>query len=138
MIVYLSHSWTKIQYTNKCPSPRSKHRGLIFESMFYIFGGLTTDMDEFIRKDLFRLDLCSYVWMMLHIEGDVPEARILHGMERVGDCLVIFGGSNVEVDDLNDTYIIDGVFCCDIISVQRFRNELLKESNTNVRIVCKV
>ena len=72
----------------------------------YVFGGYH---DGRCFSDLYRLHLPSCTWKRIECTGDIPTPRVSHQGIVDGDCLMVFGGSNVPFgqSNTNDFYICD-------------------------------
>lgn len=76
------------------PSPRCGHSAnfvlLGRERKMVIFGGSNTAGDVF--NDTYVLDLDTYQWSNLNIQGSLPQARSVHSCNTVEDKLFVIGG----------------------------------------------
>ena len=56
----------------------------------YLFGGSKGNCDA--NEGMYTLDLRSYRWEKLTLQGDVPESRDEHTCNIYGASMIIFGG----------------------------------------------
>jgi N-acetylneuraminic acid mutarotase len=52
----------KIQCSGSIPSKRKGHTALCYANNMFVFGGQTQDIDENTTKNIYILDLATYVW----------------------------------------------------------------------------
>ena len=81
------------------PPARTNHIAITHTDKLYIFGG-TNGVDWF--NDIWRFDPLTRVWTMLKCSGFVPQPREGHSASLVGDVIYIFGGRDVDGNDLGD------------------------------------
>eukprot|EP00669_Euglena_mutabilis_P006288 TRINITY_DN1959_c0_g1_i1.p1 TRINITY_DN1959_c0_g1~~TRINITY_DN1959_c0_g1_i1.p1 ORF type:complete len:499 (+),score=86.06 TRINITY_DN1959_c0_g1_i1:132-1499(+) len=99
-------SWEKLQVTSAYkPVGRVGHASVLHDQRYlYTFGGYGT---EGYWDDLNRLDLRSGQWEIVKVVGDcVPCQRTFSSMEIVGNRILLFGGSNHDVE-MNDVMVFD-------------------------------
>ncbi|KAK3096994.1 hypothetical protein FSP39_005475, partial [Pinctada imbricata] len=127
-------TWCQVEYKGSCPSARDKLQGCAVGKSIYYFGGfgpkqndLMDDDEEWEDEedeedlpdqeaaafgwfnDLFVFDTETSTWSQpMQLNLGVPSARAAHGMCAVDNCLVIFGGKDMEGRQ-NDIHIFDTV-----------------------------
>lgn len=84
---------------NESPPSRTNHIAITHNDKLYVFGG-TNGMEWF--NDMWRFDPITRTWTMLKCSGFVPQPREGHSAALVGDVIYVFGGRDVDGNDLGD------------------------------------
>lgn len=84
---------------NEPPPSRTNHVAIAHNDKLYIFGG-TNGVDWF--NDIWRFDPVTRTWTKLQCSGFVPEPREGHSASLVGDVIYVFGGRDIDGNDLGD------------------------------------
>lgn len=84
---------------NDPPPSRTNHIAVTHNDKLYVFGG-TNGVEWF--NDIWRFDPILRSWTMLKCSGFVPQPREGHSASLVGDVIYVFGGRDVDGNDLGD------------------------------------
>ena len=96
--------WRKINCNGQIPGPRYGHSAQLIGSRMFIFGG--KGPSGVLYKDVFFLDLETWIWVSVKAVSAGPSPRFFQACETVGRKIVIHGGwDNDEV--LNDLWIFN-------------------------------
>eukprot|EP00667_Euglena_gracilis_P003526 EG_transcript_3537 len=107
---YILHTdvwhWEQVKVTSSFkPVGRVGHTSVLHhDNTMFIFGGYGTDG---YFDDLIGLNLSSGEWKMMEVVGDVrPCQRTFSSMEIVGNNILLFGGSNHDIE-MNDVMLFN-------------------------------
>ncbi|ORY76628.1 hypothetical protein BCR37DRAFT_361630 [Protomyces lactucae-debilis] len=81
------------------PSSRTNHIAVTHLDKLYVFGG-TNGVEWY--NDIWRFDPLTRIWTLLKCSGFVPQPREGHAASLVGDVIYVFGGRDMEGNDLGD------------------------------------
>lgn len=84
---------------NEPPPSRTNHVAVAHNDKLYVFGG-TNGLEWF--NDMWRFDPVTRSWQLLNCSGFVPQPREGHSASLVGDVIYVFGGRDVDGNDLGD------------------------------------
>ena len=99
--------WELIENYGDIPEPVAEHKGVLYESCFYLFGGV--NQSEEVSNTLYIYSIEDQNWTKNEFPEDVVPPRTGHSMSLVGSKIVIFGGfdkgifsNSVFIYDIND------------------------------------
>ncbi|KAL7067449.1 kelch motif family protein [Cryptosporidium serpentis] len=114
------NEWKKVilsspQKSNDCysggPKPRCSHQSVIFNDHLFIHGGEYSTEHQFYHfRDLWKLNLKSYIWYEVKTTGLSPSPRSGHRMVVWRHYFVVFGGFHDtfrETRYFNDIHILN-------------------------------
>jgi hypothetical protein len=84
---------------NEPPPSRTNHIAITHQDKLYVFGG-TNGVEWY--NDMWRFDPHAQQWSLLKCSGFVPQPREGHAASLVGDVIYVFGGRDMEGNDLGD------------------------------------
>ncbi|XP_065663957.1 leucine-zipper-like transcriptional regulator 1 isoform X3 [Hydra vulgaris] len=93
---FLEKKWTRIttehllKGTPPPPSRRYGHTMVTHDRHLYVFGGAA---DNTLPNDLYWYDLETETWDVIQTEGELPNGRLFHDADVIGDRLYVFGGT---------------------------------------------
>eukprot|EP00727_Mastigamoeba_balamuthi_P012952 m51a1_g828 hypothetical protein (400) ;mRNA; f:722662-724423 len=67
--------WREVEQTGDVPSPRRTHKAAVVGNKMYLYGGWCTGQPTESFGDMYCLDLDTWVWKRLRVEGDIPVGR---------------------------------------------------------------
>jgi len=86
-----TYKWSRPSVTGDIPAARDGHSSCVIDNNMYIFGGYEETNFRF-GLDVYRLNLTTMHWSLLHCKGEPPAYRDFHSATAIGDCMYIFGG----------------------------------------------
>ena len=99
--------WELIENYGDIPEPVAEHKGVLYESSFYLFGGV--NQSEEVSNTLYIYSIEEKQWTKNEFPEGVVPPRTGHSMSLVGNKIVIFGGfdkgifsNSVYIYDIND------------------------------------
>jgi len=88
------------------PGARSSHAIAIVGQKAYVFGGEFAPRVPVDNK-IHVFDLETLTWSVADANGDVPPPRVGVSMVPIGKTIYVFGGRDVEHNELNELYSFD-------------------------------
>ena len=82
--------WELVDIYGDVPEPLAEHRGVVYESNFYVFGGV--NQSEEVSNRLYIFDIENQHWTKNEFDEKVVPPRTGHSMSIIGKKLVVFGG----------------------------------------------
>ena len=117
--------WELVENTGDIPEPLAEHKGVLFNSYFYLFGGV--NQSEEVSNNLYIYSIKDRQWIKNEYPENVVPPRTGHSMSLVGDKIVVFGGFDKGIFS-NSIYIYDiNEDSWDNDEKKEGDNELLKE-----------
>ena len=86
----IEQEWELLDNYGDIPEPLAEHKGVLFESSFYIFGGV--NQSEEVSNTLYIYSIEDQQWTKKEFEENVVPPRAGHSMSLVGEKIVVFGG----------------------------------------------
>ena len=122
--------WEVVENYGDIPEPVAEHKGVLYNSSFYVFGGV--NQSEEVSNTLYIYSIEDQNWTKKEYDDKVVPPKTGHSMTLVGNKLVIFGGF-AKGNFYNSVYIynIDEDFWDNNIKGEN-DNELLEEGQENV------
>jgi len=94
--------WEYIENYGDIPEPVAEHKGVLYDSSYYLFGGV--NQSEEVSNTLYIYSIEDQQWIRNDFPENVIPPRTGHSMSLVGDKIVIFGGFDKGVFS-NSVYI---------------------------------
>lgn len=82
--------WEKVENYGDVPEPVAEHKGVLYNSSYYVFGGV--NQSEEVTNTLSIYSITDQNWEKKEFETRVVPPRAGHSMSLVGNKIVIFGG----------------------------------------------
>src|SRR5581483_6877994 len=91
-----TEEWTKLKQTGSIPPTKEGHTECVVGNFMYIFGGLDFKTKEY-TNEVFKLNLNTFKWTKVSMNGNPPEARAYSSSLAIGEEIYIFGGYSMGV-----------------------------------------
>ncbi|KAJ4964475.1 hypothetical protein NE237_024414 [Protea cynaroides] len=98
--------WVKLEQNGIGPGERSSHAIAVVGQKAYVFGGEHTPRVPVDNK-VHVFDLQNLTWSVVDATGDIPPPRVGVTMSAVGNTIYVFGGRDVDHQELNEFYSFD-------------------------------
>ena len=94
--------WSAPATSGTAPSPRSGHTAMVYNSTMIVYGGCNDDGAKL--NDVWKLNLPSYMWEKMALQGQVPEGRSGHSVCLYRSIMIVFGGMKDLTKETNEMY----------------------------------
>ena len=75
--------WRQVTSTGTPPSARSGAKAVVYRDAIFLFGGYTKKDGEYFN-DVFKYDIRTSAWTMVHTLGEPPVKRTDHSVVLYG------------------------------------------------------
>ena len=82
--------WEIVENYGDIPEPLAEHKGVLYNSCFYVFGGV--NQSEEVSNIIYIYSIEDQNWIKKEYDTNIIPPRAGHSMTLVGNKLVIFGG----------------------------------------------
>ena len=82
--------WELVDNYGDIPEPLAEHKGVLYNSNFYVFGGV--NQSEEVSNTLYVYSIEDQRWTKFEYDENKIPPRTGHSMSLLGDKIVIFGG----------------------------------------------
>ena len=82
--------WELVDNMGDIPEPLAEHKGVLFKSNFYVFGGV--NQSEEVSNTLYIYSIEDQHWTKNEYDENNVPPRAGHSMSLVGEKIVVFGG----------------------------------------------
>ncbi len=94
--------WELIENYGDIPEPLAEHKGVLYNSNYYVFGGV--NQSEEVSNNLYIYSIGDNHWTKNEYEERIIPPRAGHSMSLVGNKIVVFGGFSKGIF-YNDIYM---------------------------------